>query len=35
MAKRREGNELVMGNRLRGVIKPGAMPWTTGTSELR
>lgn len=23
----REGNELVMGNRLRGVIKPGAMPW--------
>src|SRR5947199_3437755 len=23
----REGNDLVMGNRLRGVIKPGAMPW--------
>ena len=23
----RAGNELVMGNRLRGVIKPGAMPW--------
>ena len=23
----RAGNDLVMGNRLRGVIKPGAMPW--------
>ena len=26
VAKWREGYELVMGNRLRGVIKPGAMP---------
>ena len=25
--KLREGNELVMGNRLTGGIKPGAMPW--------
>ena len=27
VAKWREGYELVMGNRLRGNIKPGAMPW--------
>jgi glycosyltransferase involved in cell wall biosynthesis len=27
VAKWREGNDLVMGNRLRGTIKPGAMPW--------
>ena len=27
VAKWREGNDLVMGNRLRGEIKPGAMPW--------
>jgi glycosyltransferase involved in cell wall biosynthesis len=27
VAKLQEGNDLVMGNRLRGQIKPGAMPW--------
>jgi glycosyltransferase involved in cell wall biosynthesis len=27
VAKLREGYELVMGNRFRGEIKPGAMPW--------
>lgn len=27
VGKWREGNDLVMGNRLRGEIKPGAMPW--------
>jgi glycosyltransferase involved in cell wall biosynthesis len=27
VAKWREGSDLVMGNRLRGEIKPGAMPW--------
>jgi glycosyltransferase involved in cell wall biosynthesis len=27
VAKWREGSDLVMGNRLRGQIKPGAMPW--------
>ena len=27
LAKWREGFELVMGNRLKGEIKPGAMPW--------
>ncbi len=27
MAKLREGNDLVMGNRFLGQIKPGAMPW--------
>ena len=27
LAKLREGNDLVMGNRFTGEIKPGAMPW--------
>lgn len=27
LQKLREGNDLVMGNRLKGDIKPGAMPW--------
>jgi glycosyltransferase involved in cell wall biosynthesis len=27
LGKLREGNDLVMGNRFRGEIKPGAMPW--------
>ena len=27
LRKLREGNDLVMGNRFRGQIKPGAMPW--------
>ena len=27
VAKWREGNEVVMGNRFKGEIKPGAMPW--------
>jgi len=27
LEKLREGNDLVMGNRLKGEIKPGAMPW--------